>query len=132
MALAYARLSEATEHLSNTALTTFFRIAALWGLAPVEQRVLLGSIPESTFYKWLKAPQGARLQRDQLDRISHILGIYKSINILLPRPESADEWIKRPNDAALFKGGSALDYMLGGGLEHIVDVRRYLDSERGW
>ncbi|MDQ6929312.1 MAG: MbcA/ParS/Xre antitoxin family protein [Candidatus Eremiobacteraeota bacterium] len=132
MALAHARISEATERLSSIALVTFFRIAGLWGLTALEQRTLLGSIPESTFYKWVKGPQSARLQRDQLDRVSHLLGIYKSINILLPRPESADKWVRRPNDAALFKGASALDYMLAGGLEHIVDVRRYLDSERGW
>ncbi|MBC5814899.1 MAG: DUF2384 domain-containing protein [Candidatus Eremiobacteraeota bacterium] len=126
------RSGEASEQLSGIALKTFFRIAGLWRLSPVEQRALLGSIPESTFYKWAKAPDTARLQRDQLDRVSHILGIYKSINILLPRHESADSWIKRPNEAALFKGHSALAYMLSGGLERIVDVRRYLDGKRGW
>ncbi|MFN2528847.1 MAG: antitoxin Xre-like helix-turn-helix domain-containing protein [Candidatus Baltobacteraceae bacterium] len=133
MAVAHAaKILESSEQLSGIALKTFFRIAALWRVSAAEQRALLGSIPESTFYKWVKDPDHARLQRDQLDRASHILGIYKSVNILLPDPESADTWVRRPNDAALFKGRSALAYMLSGGLERIVDVRRYLDSERGW
>jgi hypothetical protein len=118
--------------LSGPAFTLFLRLTELWGLAPAEARVLLGSIPESTFYKYLKAPQTAHLSHDTLARISHLLGIYKAINLLLPRAESADAWLRRPNDAPLFKGRSALDYMLGGDFEDIAAVRRYLDAERGW
>jgi hypothetical protein len=118
--------------LSGPAFALFLKIAELWGLAPAEARVLLGSLPESTFYKYLKSPQSARLSHDTLARISHLLGIYKAINLLLPRAESADAWVRRPNGAPLFKGRSALDYMLGGEFEDIAAVRRYLDAERGW
>jgi hypothetical protein len=120
------------EGLSGPAFTIFLRLTELWSLAPAEARVLLGSIPESTFYKYLKAPQTAHLSHDTLARISHLLGIYKAINLLLPRAESADAWVRRPNDAPLFKGRSALEYMLGGDFEDIAAVRRYLDAERGW
>ncbi len=122
----------ASERLSAPALRNFFNLAELWKLSGTEQRTLLGALPESTFYKYLKNPESAKLSRDTLERISHILGIFKAINILLPRHESADNWVRRPNDAVLFKGRSALDYMLSGSYEHIVTVRRYLDSERSW
>ena len=121
-----------TERLSGPAFTLFLEIAALWKLTPAESRVLLGSLPESTFFKYQKSPNAARLSHDTLARISHLLGIYKSINMLLPRAESADAWVRLPNDAPLFKGRSALDYMLGGGFDDIAAVRRYLDTERGW
>ncbi|MGZ3496933.1 MAG: antitoxin Xre-like helix-turn-helix domain-containing protein [Vulcanimicrobiaceae bacterium] len=124
--------TEKSERLSETALRTFFRIADHWGLSRSERRVLLGSIPESTFHKYVKSPASARLSRDTLERISHIVGIFKSINIILPRPEAADAWVKRPNSAALFKGRSALDYMMRGNFEDVVAVRRYLDDARGW
>jgi hypothetical protein len=120
------------ERLSATAFALFLKIADLWGLTPAEARVLLGSLPESTFYKYQKAPQTAHLSHDTLARISHLLGIYKALNLLLPRAESADAWVRRPNDAPLFKGRSALDYMLGGEFEDIAAVRRYLDAQRGW
>jgi hypothetical protein len=121
-----------SERLSGPAFMLFLKIAELWALTPLEARVLLGSLPESTFYKYQKTPQTARLSHDTLARISHLLGIYKAINLLLPRAESADAWVRRPNDAPLFKGRSALDYMLGGDFEDIADVRRYLDTQRGW
>lgn len=122
----------ATERLSGPAFAAFLNIAERWGLSAAECRVLLGSLPESTFYKYQKAPRSAHLSHDTLARISHLLGIYKALNVLLPRAESADAWVRRPNAAPLFKGRSALDYMLGGEFEDIAAVRRYLDVERGW
>jgi len=122
----------ACERLSGAALRLFVNVADLWNLSVTEQRTLLGGIAESTFFKYVKNPDSARLSRDSLDRVSHIVGIFKAINILLPRHESADSWIRRPNDAVLFKGRSALDYMVSGGLEHIAAVRHYLDAERSW
>jgi uncharacterized protein (DUF2384 family) len=110
----------------------FLKIAALWDLTPPEARILLGGLPESTYFKYQKAPQTARLSHDTLGRISHVLGIYKALNLLLPRAEAADAWVRRPNDAPLFKGRSALEYMLGGNFDDIAAVRRYLDAERGW
>ena len=124
--------TEKSERLSETGLLTFFRIADHWGLNRSERRVLLGSIPESTFHKYVKSPGSARLSRDTLERISHLVGIFKSLNIILPRPEAADGWVRRPNSAALFKGSSALDYMMRGNFEDLVAVRRYLDDARGW
>ena len=39
--------------LSATAIKAFGRIAELWRLSPAELRVLLGSLPVSTFYMYL-------------------------------------------------------------------------------
>ncbi len=121
-----------TASLSAAALRAFFAIAQHWDLDAQARRTLLGGVPESTFYKYAADPQSAHLSRDTLERISHIIGIFKSINVLLPRPEQADTWIKRPNETALFKGRSALDYMLSGRFEDLIAVRRYLDTARGW
>jgi hypothetical protein len=118
--------------LSGPAFALFLEIARLWRITVPEARVLLGGLPESTYFKYQKSPPAARLSHDTLARISHLLGIYKALNVLLPRAESADAWVRRPNDAPLFKGRSALDYMLGGEFEDIAAVRRYLDTQRGW
>lgn len=121
-----------SKRLSGPALEAFFNIAKLWGLSTVQQRVLLGSVPQSTFFKYQKTPAAARLSRDTLERISHLVGIFKALNVVLPRNEAADAWVKRPNGAALFKGRSALEYMLGGNIEDVIAVRHYLDAQRGW
>ena len=120
-----------SEALGNTALTAFFHITAGWGLSADEERVLLGSPPRSTFFKW-KSERAARLSADTLERISYVMGIYKALRILLPNEESANAWVKKPNSAPLFGGKSALAKMLAGRVIDLADVRRYLDAERGW
>lgn len=118
------------EELGTAALQAFFGITARWELSAAEQQVLLGNPPTSTFYK-LRAEKKGRLSQDMLERISYIMGIYKSLLILLPDEAAANAWVKKPNDAPLFGGKCALDRMLQGNVADLYDVRRYLDAERG-
>jgi hypothetical protein len=121
-----------TTAISAAGLRAFFRIADLWQLSADEQRTLLGQPARSTFFKWKKGPVRA-LPRDVLERISYVLGIYKALEILLPQAESADGWIRRPNDAAPFGGRSALERLLSGNVGDLYAVRQYLDAARsGW
>jgi hypothetical protein len=113
--------------LERTALETFLRIAVAWGLTADQQIVLLGSPARSTFFKWKK--EGGALPRDTLERISHVFGIYKCLNILIPNPARADEWVKRKNK--YWDDQSALERMLTGKMADLIDVRRYLDGQRG-
>ncbi len=112
------------------ALRTFFRIVADWKLSAQDTRLLLGSPPESTFYKW-KSGQVGQVGRDVIERVSYVLGIYKALHTLLPNPSAADGWITRPNTAPLFAGRSALDVMRSGNVADLYLVRQYLDAERG-
>lgn len=112
------------------ALRTFFRIAEAWDLTQAEARTLLGSPPQSTYYKW-KAGNVGSVPGDLLERLSYVLGIYKALQILLPVPEAADAWVKRPNSAPLFNGRSALELMLSGRVADLFLVRQYLDAQRG-
>jgi hypothetical protein len=116
--------------LSGPGLRTFFRIAEQWGLSVEEQMRLLGLTARSTYFKWKRDPN-VTLSRDTLERISYVLGIYKALQILLPDPRAADEWVKRPNAATPFGGRSALDRMLSGQVADLFIVRQYLDAQRG-
>src|SRR5574340_1336105 len=117
--------------ISAAGLRAFFNIARDWGLNTDEQMILLGAPGRSTFFKWKSAPESADLKRDTLERLSYLLGIYKALQILLPSPDAADAWVKKPNSAPLFGGKSALDRMLGGNVADLVAVRQYLDARRG-
>ena len=108
-------------------LEAFFGIADLWKLTIDDQLKLLGSPGRSTYFKWKKS--GGSLPEDIDERISHLLGIYKSLQILVPIADRADEWIRRPNE--YFDDQSALEVMLGGKVVHIYTVRQYLDAQRG-
>ena len=117
--------------MSAAGLRAFFNIARDWGLGTEQQMVLLGSPGRSTFFKWKAAPESADLKRDTLERLSYILGIYKALQILLPDAAAADAWVKKPNDAPLFGGRSALERMLAGNVADLLAVRQYLDARRG-
>ena len=130
-AISHPEIGFDPQRLSNAALQAFFNLSTRWGLSAAQERILLGSPPESTFFKWKAEKTARRLGRDALERISYLLGIAKALNILLPSPRAADEWVKKPNAAPLFHGRSALNRMLGGSLVDLADVRRYLDAQRG-
>ena len=111
-------------------MRTLFRIADAWQLGSKELMKLLGSPPRSTFYKW-KQGEHVTLPHDVLERISYLFGIYSALQVLLPKAEAADAWIKKPNSAPLFGGKSALDRMLSGQVADLYVVRQYLDAQRG-
>src|SRR6185437_2636147 len=92
--------------LAPAALRAFSRLAELWKLSGAQQARLLGLEPTqlSTLYKWKSRPESANLSHDALDRISYLIGIYKSLHILLPDEAAADGWIRRANAAPVFAG----------------------------
>jgi len=116
--------------VSRPALRTFFRIAGAWKLSNKEQMALLGSPPRSTFFRWKQAADVV-LAADTLERISYVFGIYSALQVLLPKAEAADAWVRRPNTAPIFGGRSALERMLSGQVGDLFLVRQYLDAQRG-
>lgn len=117
-----------SENAGRVALTAFFNLADHWRLSTTEMAQLLGNIKNSRFFDW-KKNHNQKIPSDTMERISYLLGIYKSLLILLPNTQAAHEWIKKPNGK--FNGISALDYILQNGFSGLIDVRRYLDAERG-
>jgi Antitoxin Xre-like helix-turn-helix domain/Antitoxin Xre/MbcA/ParS C-terminal toxin-binding domain len=125
------RPAPGVDEMAAAGLRAFGRIAQAWGLSVDEQLCLLGQPPRSTFFAWRKNPERAALPRDTIERLSNLVGIYKSLQILLPDAAAADEWVRQPNAAPPFGGGSALARMLAGNVSDLNLVRRYLDGARG-
>ncbi|MEW8086493.1 MAG: antitoxin Xre/MbcA/ParS toxin-binding domain-containing protein [Candidatus Thiodiazotropha endolucinida] len=119
------------ERVATAALQGFFNITERWGLTAKQQRTLLGEPAETTFFKWKSEKNANRLDSGTLERISCILGIHKALRILLPTEHAAYEWVKKPNDAPLFRGETALSRMLAGRVADLYEVRVYLDNELG-
>ena len=132
LSLAHAQLPPDSAKVSKSALRTYFNIVNAWKLNVDEAMTLLGLDSRSTYFKWKKNPESAKLTSDKLERLSYIFGTYKALQILLPNIDSADQWIKRPNSALPFQGKSALERMLTGHVADLYVVRQYLDGQRGW
>lgn len=117
--------------VTRSLLPAIFNIFSDWDLKGAQQMVLLGLSNEKTLYNWKNQPEKAKLTRDLLERASYILGIYKSLKILLPDRTLADQWLSTPNDNPLFNGTAPLDRLLAGQVVDLAMVRNFLDAERG-
>jgi hypothetical protein len=116
---------------ARVAITAFNRIADRWVLDMPQRALLLGR-SERTVYRWAKSGGAGEetrpIQRDTLERISLLIGIYEDIRAFFGAGPAADEWIRRPN--ADFGGDPPLRRLLAGNVGDIVDVRRYLGAAR--
>jgi hypothetical protein len=123
---------EDRRRLSGAALKALFNIIKHWQIRDEDARELLGGISNGAYYQ-LKQNKGSSvktLERDRLLRISYLIGIFKSLNILYSQ-RLADQWMQLPNTNPIFAGRTPLDYILRGGTPAMDVVRRLLDARRG-
>ncbi len=121
--------AEKQKSYAGSALRTFFNICDAWRLDNTEKQILLGLTKESIIYKWKNNPNYVFLSTDTLERLSYIFGIYKALQILLPDPNIADNWVHCPNSHPLFNGKKPIERMLSEKVIDLCEVRRYLDAE---
>lgn len=117
------------ERFSRSAVPAFFKLAQAWQLRDESARQLLGGISNGVFYQ-LKRGHKKTLDQDKLTRISLLVGIFKSLNILYSR-KLADAWVNLPNSNPMFAGEAPITYMIKGGVPALVRVRQLLDARRG-
>jgi Protein of unknown function (DUF2384) len=118
------------ERMSPTAVRLFLGLTELWRLAVDQRRALLGDISKPTYHNWQNGKVGT-LNRDQLERISLVLGIHKGLKLLFADEASATRWLTSPNRDLPFGGQSPLERALHGGMDDLYAVRRYIDAWRG-
>lgn len=117
------------ERLSRSAIPAFFKLIDAWQVRDEAARRLLGGVSNGVYYQ-LKRVKKKTLDQDKLTRISLLLGIFKTLNILYSR-KLADTWINLPNSNPMFEGEAPLVYMIRGGVPALVRVRQLLDARRG-
>ena len=112
---------------SASGLRAFEAIADRWNLSRHERQAALG-MPLRTYNRVRARPETAMLDDDTLERISHVLGIYKALHVLFEDDERADTWINRPSLA--FAGQPARALIASGLFTDLVRVRQHLDAAR--
>ena len=119
----------AEQDMAAVALKAFGRIVAEWGLQAGEAAAL-ADMSEST---WKRARGGAfagQLTKDQMLRLSAIIGIYKALKLYFDDPV-ARHWMVLANHGPLFSGARPVDTLVEDGLPQFLAVRTYLDELRG-
>jgi hypothetical protein len=91
-----------------------------------EEMRLLG-LPRPVWSKFARGGPQA-LPIEALRRVVFLCRVFEAINLLFP-PERADAWMRAPNSAPMFGGGSALDLMVEQGPPGVSAVRLYLQGQ---
>jgi len=121
---------DTARRLGAAGMRTFVAIADEWQLPVATRCTLLGGIGASTYHKWRSGDLGLP-SRDQLERLSLLLGIYKALRLLFSDDATGIRWLRAANRELDFGGQSPLERMSRGSIEDLYAVRRYLDGWRG-
>ncbi|MDX5411667.1 MAG: MbcA/ParS/Xre antitoxin family protein [Rhodobacterales bacterium] len=111
------------------ALKAFARIAEVWSLT-LQDAADLADMSLSTWKRARKPGYAGELTRDQMLRLSALVGLYKSLELYFSAPLARD-WVRLPNRGPEFDGARPVDAMIAGGLPKIMRVRAYVDALRG-
>jgi len=115
--------------VQTVALKAYNRIAEAWSLTGREAAAL-ADMSESTWKRARKPGFAGDLTRDQMLRLSALVGLYKSLELYF-NPPIAGRWVKLANRGPEFDGQRPVDAMIQGGLPKILRVRTYVDALRG-
>ncbi len=127
--------------LTPAAIDGMVRLAGFWRLSTEETCLLLGDLSERSWFR-LKKHDGAAtppdprpertrcLSQDMLTRISVLVGLFKGLRLLFSET-LADEWIRLPNQGALFGGRTPLDLAIERGIPGLLEIRAHVDALRG-
>ena len=110
------------------ALNTVLKILDTWGVGPTGRDAILG-LDQPELEQLLKPGSDEAWRAETLERLSYVLNIYASLQVLLRIPERADKWPSQPNTAPLFSGRSALDLMTSGSIDDLEAVAGYLMAQ---
>jgi len=104
-----------------------------WGLSHHKKMVLL-DLPSDIklrtmrrFYQDVPLPE----QSQVLERIDHLMGIADALRTSFPlNSQMTTFWLNKINPR--FNNQTPLDYMLEGGINHVVAIRTHLDCAWDW
>jgi len=122
-------LERAAPDRQEVALKAFARIAEAWSLT-LHEAAALADMSDSTWKRAKKPGFAGDLTRDQMLRLSALIGVFKSLELYFDEPISR-KWVKLPNRGPEFDGARPVDAMIAGGLPKILRVRGYVDALRG-
>lgn len=111
------------------AVKAVFNIFDRWTISDQNQQTLLSLETPTDLIELRNNSNNNLFKADLLERISCILGIWKSLKILIPDNTIADQWINRNNHDDYFQGSSPLGMMMSGKLADIYGVKAYLESQ---
>jgi hypothetical protein len=123
--------------LTSAAVKGFMRLMEAWHVPQSKARDLLGGVSNGRFADLKRKVESGHadeivpLKQDELQRISYLIGIAKSLRIT-HSPEFADRWMMAENTNSLMRGRAPIDYAIKEGIPGLKKIRQLVDARRGF
>ena len=114
------------ERLSAAALKGFRTLAERWKLTKSEAAALL-DVSDLTWHGIEAGDSHPLLSRDQLVRVSFMIGIYQALHTIFA-DAMADRWPKLPNRNPVFRDQSPVVAMIKDGIPLMLEARRHVEA----
>lgn len=126
--------TKAISHLKNhsrsiAGFKAAVQILENWG-CNAQQAINILQIKKSSFYRYKSNVNSARLNNDQLTRVSYLLNIHQALKVIFSNPENINSFMSLPNHNAYFAGAKPLDIISGGNFADLHDVAMRIDALR--
>jgi len=127
-------MTQANNHIDKQAMTVagfkaVTKILENWGCSQSDTLAIL-RIGRSSFYNFKKDPTKARLDDDQLERLSHILNMHAALRIVFDNPENVRGFMSMSNHNAYFEGRTPLEIIASGKFSDLYEVACRIDALR--
>lgn len=111
-------------------LKAAFNILDKWRCTAEQAQAIL-RLPKATYYKYRNDPESARLDRDQLARISYLLNMHQALRIVFENPENVYGFMRKRNHNPYFHGRAPLEVIGNGDFAALYETFRRIDTLRG-
>lgn len=111
-------------------LRAAFNLLNRWGCTAEQAQAIL-RLPKATYYKYRNDPDSARLDKDQLTRISYLLNIHQALRIVFENPDNVYGFMRKRNHNPYFHGRSPLESIETGDFGALYETFKRIDSLRG-
>lgn len=116
--------------LAAAGLRAVFAILDKWGCSP-EQAMAILRLLKATYYKYFRDPASARLNEDQIERLSYLVNIHAHLRLLFENPENQYGFMRMKNHNPFFNGRSPLEVIASGSFAALYETHQRIDALRG-
>jgi hypothetical protein len=128
--MSHAAVQTTNRQLATAGLKAAFVILNKWGCS-AEQAMAILRLPKATYYKYFRDPESARLNEDQLERLSYLVNIHAHLRLLFENPENQYGFMSMKNNNPFFNGRSPLEVIETGSFAALYETHQRIDALRG-
>ena len=118
------------KQIATAGLKAAYAILEKWGCTQ-EQAMSILRLPKATFYRYAKQPEEARLNDDQLERLSYLVNIHAHLRMIFENPENQYGFMSMKNNNPYFNGRSPLEVIATGSFAALYETHKRIDALRG-